>query len=317
MTAINEAKFYLFLLIAGTSAFCANVPIPVYFFPYTDLPVIEIEIEGKKHLLELDTGCDALVLQAPLLENYTKLGPIKTSDIRGNIYSSFEYLVPNVRMQSLEFKDIVARQENLNLLAEGCVVSPATHATTDRLTERLQHIKGRIGWDLLKEGKWYFNFSKALLLRVDDIKDLGDRFISTNSRQVPLEVSEIGLLLCLDTDLGQKRFLLDTGANHLFLRQSLVDREKAKQAGPGKYIYLSHLGINGLSLGNYPFFLFDCPPLYDNIDGVLGIQFFECNDIYLDFKNKCAIIGPKQEGFWAGLITRVREFFYWCHYKLF
>lgn len=306
----------LFLLIPvmgvlGVSPIFCLTSIPVHFFSYSKLPVIEVVIEDKKYLFEIDTGAIGdLILKKEILEQINKknAGVIKTVDINGNVYESPEFLIANIKIGGIDFSSVTARQENRALLTEGSLVRGNTTNNVNEL--RFAHIAGRLGWGILKDRKWYFDFLHSLLWIVDDVNELEKEvgyFSVSDYVPVSFEMEETGIVLSVNTSIGIKKFMLDTGANVSCLRESLVQKSYAKEFEPGKWMFLSKITLGGISLGKHPFFLYDFTSLMD-IDGFLGTQFFERNGIYLDFQNKRALIAPAEPSFWWRLAVRAKSF---------
>jgi len=306
-------------MVLGVSTIFGVTPIPVQFFSYSKLPVIEVIIEGNKYYLELDTGAVGdIVLKEEVLEQIEKkeIGVIKTVDINGNIYENLEFLIPNIKICGVNFVSVGVRQENIALLTEGCVVrdSPKDNQKANDL--RHTNIAGRIGWGILKKNRWYFDFFHSLLWVVDDLKKLEKRskyFSLLDHVEIPFEVEETGIVLSVDTSIGIRRLMLDTGACVSCLRESLVQKNDSKEFEPGKRMLFSNIKIGGVDFGLYSFFLYNFSPMID-VDGVLGLQFFERNGIYLDFQNKKAYIAPVGRSFWSGLVDRLYCFWIWLTY---
>lgn len=307
---------FMFNIMLGVSTLYSLTPIPIQFFPYSKLPVIEAVIEGKRYYLELDTGAAGdLVLKEEILDQMTKkeVGLIKTIDINGNIYESFEFWIPNLKIYDLNFDSVVVRQENMDFLKEGCVVraSPINHQKSNQ--QRHANIAGRIGWGILEKKQWYFDFSHSFLWMVDDLDQLKKEvkgFSFSDSIEIPFEIEKRGIVLVVETSIGVKKFMLDTGACVSCLREGLVPKGAGKEFEPGKRMLLSDIKIGGKDFGRYSFFLYNFSPMID-VDGILGLQFFERNGIYLDFQNKKAIITPVRRSLWASLIEQAHCFWVW------
>lgn len=307
---------FMFNIILGVSTLYSLTPIPIQFFPYSKLPVIDVVIEGKKYYLELDTGAAGdLVLKTEILDQMTKkeVGLIKTIDINGNIYENFEFLIPNLRIYDLNFDSVAVRQENMDFLKEGCVVrdSPINNQKLNEL--RYANIAGRIGWGILEKKQWYFDFSHSLLWRVDDLDQLKKEvkgFSFSDAVEVPFEIEKRGIVLVVETKVGVKKFMLDTGACVSCLRECLVPKGAGKEFEPGKRMLLSDIRIGGKDFGSYSFFLYNFSSMID-VDGILGLQFFERNSIYLDFQNKKALIAPAKRSFWESVVNRIYCLWLW------
>lgn len=307
------------IMVLGGSSIFGITPIPVQFFSYSKLPVIEVVIGEKKYYLELDTGAVGdIVLKKEILEHINKIdvGVVKTVDINGNIYENLEFLISNIKIGGLDFESVTARQENIALLTEGCLVRDSSGRNQEKNELRLTNIAGRIGWGILKKHRWYFDFFHSLLWVVDDLNELEMEvryFSILDHVEIPFEIEDNGIVISVDTNIGTKRLMLDTGANVSCLRESLVQKKYAKEIEPGKWMFLSKIKIGGVHFGNYPFFLYDFTSMID-VDGVLSIQFFERNGIYLDFQNKRALISPAKRPFWLGLVDRIQCFWRWLTY---
>ncbi len=309
-----------FMLFSGVSSVFSITPIPVQFFSYSNLPVIEIVIENKKYYLELDTGAVGdIVLKKNVLDqicNKKYQGIVKTVDINGNIYENSEFLISDIELGGLSFESVVAREENISLLTDGCVVRHSSKNEEEKKALRFTNIAGRIGWGILEERRWYFDFFHSLLWAVEDLTELEKSVVYFSARdyvEVPFEIGEAGIILFIDTNIGIKKLLLDTGANISCLRESLVQKKYAKEFEPGRWMFLSKMKIGDTNFGNFPFFLYDFTAMLD-VDGILGIQFFEKNGIYLDFENKKALIGPAKRPFWPRLFDRAQCFWSWLTY---
>jgi hypothetical protein len=306
----------MFSMVLGVSNLFSLTPIPIQFFPYSKLPVIEAVIEGKKYYLELDTGSAGdLVLKEEILGQMTKkeIGLIKTIDIKGNIYESFKFLISNLKICGLNFDSVSVRQENMDFLKGGCVVRDSPINQQKLNEQRHANIAGRIGWGILGKKQWYFDFSHSFLWMVDDLDRLKNEvkgFSFSDSIEVPFELENNGIVLAVETDVGLKRFMLDTGACVSCLRESLVPRGAGKEFEPGKRILVSDIHIGGKDFGPYSFFLYAFSAAID-VDGILGLQFFKRNSIYLDFQNKKATIVPAKRSFWESVIEEIHRFWGW------
>jgi hypothetical protein len=72
-------------------------------------------------------------------------------------------------------------------------------------------------------------------------------------------------------------------------------------------MYLSKVEIGKLHFGVYPFFLYEFTSKLD-VDGIMSVQFFEKNGIYLDFKNHRALIGPSKQSMWSRILDGIMGF---------
>jgi len=101
-----------------------------------------------------------------------------------------------------------------------------------------------------------------------------------------------GLIFALDTDLGPKRFLLDTGANHSILHKSSEPKEHAQESRPGCWhSFDRNISYNGRQLDQLDFALAEIAEVFD-VDGALGTDFLKRHVICLDIEHRIAYISP-------------------------
>lgn len=312
-------RFLIFvsLMILWISSVFAITPIPIRFLPYSKLPIVEVEIEGQKYNLELDTGASGeIILRKEILEQIQHKKyqeTVKNFDVKGNLYESSQFLLPHLRLGNIDFEEVSAREENIDLLTQGCIVWNFSKTYDENQKIRFRNVAGRIGWGILKRHQWYFDFSHSLLWIVEDLEELQKEvgyFSLLDYVEIPFEVSKAGIVFSVETNIGIRRLVLDTGANISCLKQSLVEKKYAKEFRPGLWMYSSKVVIGKLHFGNYPFFLYDFTPMLD-IDGIMSVQFFEKNGIYLDFKNNRALIRPVKQSFLDRLIDQMIGFWNW------
>lgn len=300
-----------------SSIFCSTYSIPIEFPSYSKLPVIKVVIEDIEYSFEVDTGATGeIIINQEVLNLIHKkkyIGIIKTVDINGNICEEPKFVIPNIKIGEVDFKEVTARQENSLLSIKGSIVRPSLKNEDKKNAIRLAKIAGKIGWGLFKKHRWYFDFSHSLLWIVDDLEELKKEvkyFSIYDYIEVPIEMDDAGIVILVDTQVGTKKIVLDTGANVSCIRESLVPKKFAKEFEPGRWMFLSKVVIGGVHFENYPFFLYDFTPLF-HVDGILSIHFFERNGIYLDFEHRRALIGPAQFPFWPRLVNRVQSFWAW------
>jgi hypothetical protein len=288
--------------------------IPIRFVSYSKLPIVEVEIEGIKYDFELDTGASGeIILRKDILEeiqNKEFQGIVRNFDIKGALYESSEFLLPHLKLGNAEFELVRAREENLDLITDGCIVWNFSDTYLENQKIRLKNIAGRIGWGILKRHQWYFDFSHSLLWIVEDLNELKNKvsyFSQMDYVNTPFEVGKAGITFSVETDIGIKKLVLDTGANIPCLRKTLVETKYAKEFRPGLWMYSSKVEIGKLHFGVYPFFLYEFTSKLD-VDGIMSVQFFEKNGIYLDFKNHRALIGPAKQSIWSRILDGIIDF---------
>ncbi len=312
-----RSLIFILLMILGIFPLFSVTQIPIRFVFYSKLPIVEVEIEGVNYDFELDTGASGeIIVRKDILEkiqNKEFRGIVTNFDVKGTLYQSSEFLLPHLKLGNAEFKLVKAREENLDLITEGCIVWNFSDTYLENQKIRLKNIAGRIGWGILKRHQWYFDFYHSLLWIVEDLNELENQvsyFSRMNYVNIPFEESQAGITFSVETDIGIKKLVLDTGANISCLRKALVETKYAKEFRPGLWMYSSKVEIGKLHFGVYPFFLYEFTPKLD-VDGIMSVQFFEKNGIYLDFKNHRALIGLAKQSMWDRIFDRIIGFWNW------
>jgi hypothetical protein len=288
--------FCFFLLISLTTCcfvYCLlsttyHMRLPIHFTA-SETPYTEIEIEGKSYPVLFDLGFDcALKLQRSVIDEIQKkaIGPASFLDLHGKKYNTIKYQLSKVKLSSLEFKNVEAREENIDFRTKGSVLY-----WNDK-EEPPREFVGTLGRELLKQVNILLDFSHALVFfsnRLKEIKKSGydiDAWI-----KVPFKLDSQGVILNIGTDLGVKRFALDTGASITIFRSSDVENQTALTMRFGmKILPTSKFVIGGKDFGKINLYLRDITPKLDNLDGVLGMDFLSKHQIYLDFRKKVAYI---------------------------
>lgn len=288
-------SFYLFFKEFSTSKTTQGElfdQIPVSFFPFSEKPLIDVEIEKSKYRVEIDLGCShPLTLQPAILENLkekTAIGISKTADIKGNVYQRKKYRIPKVRLANKNLRQMEIFEENLDFFIRGSIWPDENHI--DRVNKRWAYINGKMGWPIFFQlESCLFDFpNKKLVIGKDNIQMAASGF--NKYVKIPFEIEKSGIIISANTEIGIRRFILDTGANHSFIRESLVNKANAREVFPGKWAFSSHLIIEGKDLGVQKLWLYDYSNIFTEFDGILGIDFFKDHAIYFDFCSKIAYI---------------------------
>jgi len=276
--------------------------IPISFFPFLDRPTMKVEIEGKKYSLLVDLGSSFPVFlhkkYIDKIEDKESAGIFKSFDVNGNCYERAGFKVGDVKLQeNCKLTGVVIISEDIDFLLKGCKISPPGiwHRLMDQL--ELLIMSGRIGLPVFRAGDCFFDFPNSYIVVADNITSLIDRAGCSVDGfvQVPFNLEKYGVILTLQTDLGLKKFVLDTGATHSILKKSQVAKEIAKEFKPGKWFYRNHkTEIAGCNFGICNFVLFDFTDRFE-VDGILGVDFFKKHAICLDFHNQIAYIQPPKK----------------------
>lgn len=270
--------------------------IPVLFYPFQDLPLVRLEIEGLKCSLLVDSGSSCNIdLQEQVVDKIrqkTLVGTGSRVNIKGENLTLREFLVPSVKMESLTLEKATISELKLPYFSEEGILWPKgldkRHAD-----QKISHISGKIGRQVFLDWCCYFDLPHSVIFLAKNIEDMSgvcsfDQFV-----EIPLLLENYGLIIVVETDLGPKRVLLDTGANHSLVRESQVDKNDAKEVYPGIWRYTSsQLKIGDNNFGSWPFLLYEfCDSA--KFDAVLGVDFFKKYEVLFDFKKSRVFISLK------------------------
>jgi hypothetical protein len=266
--------------------------IPVSFFPFSDRPTINIEIEGKTFSLLVDLGSARPVdLQTKYvrgIKNKKAIPDAQYISLDGTLKTTPGYKVAVVRLgDHLTLHDAPIFEEGDDFLKN--VNHFPSIPIWDRCIDLLHAmvIQGGLGWGLFREADCFFDFpNKVILLaKTKDvlIHEAGckiDEFI-----QVPFHLEKYGVILNLLTDQGNKTFLLDTGSTMSVIRNTAI------QSNDHSYYVTDQLMSENHDFGSWSFWCFDFSK-FIACDGILGVDFFKAHAIYLDFHDHIAYIKP-------------------------
>lgn len=263
------------------------IQIPVSFFPFNDRPTMEIEIEGKKYRVLIDLGFSRpLSLQDKSIRKIHKKQFVENSDfmgIKGKIYRVKEFFAPEVKLVNGLLKNVTIVEESLDFFNDGRIFP--SMRIWDRFKERLELaiIKGRIGWAVFRETVCFFDFPHSTVYLGKEVAELLEKtgYLSPDFIQIPFEMENYGLIFSIRTDLGIKRFLLDTGATCSLLRGSEISTKDG-------YI-TDQFQLAGHELGPWQFCFTTISDAFQ-CDGILGVDFFKEYPICFDFENQFAYI---------------------------
>jgi predicted aspartyl protease len=129
----------------------SKVVATTYMYQQDHLPVVEVEINGKRVLLGIDTGAEVNFLDQKLLDNGTLDGgePVGWSTING--LDQFEKREPKLRLKYLSIGGIVLQNQTF-------VISNLDHLFPNK--EGLK-IQGIIGATFLNQFRYSINYRKA------------------------------------------------------------------------------------------------------------------------------------------------------------
>ena len=271
-----------------------DVRFPIDFVPGIGFPRTLVKIEGKPYRFFIDTGSSScLSLEKELLDQIQEkqfLQNYITTNVGGEIYPVKAYRIPLVKIWYLEIKNpeiIEASPGTTVCKLPGIIAKPS-----------LEQQPGHIGRAVISSMNWFMDFHNAAMFACGQLADRKkDGYCLDKLLQVPFELDSLqGYILKAETDLGIKRFMLDTGSGHNLIKTSLLKDKTLKDWIPGKQRYhSSKFVMNGRDFGSTAFVPFELSSFFENLDGILGMEFFNEYIVYLDFEKKIAHIGKSTE----------------------
>ncbi len=260
--------------------------IPIQFVEGSVL--VEMEIEKKKYPIKLDLGaaCQFAFLKETLesIHEKKKLKFITTTDIKGNQYKSNTYSVPLVKSKNFACKDAIIIEESRDFITTGAVLWRRDHEKNSPLP-----FAGRIGRYCFTPHNLFIDFPNSMMFVTNSIEELRtDDWPISNLSEIPFKMGEWGIILSIETDMGVKKFILDTGANASILRSTEKMPVERQRFTTKKF------AAGGLDFGPLDLSLFEITPSMD-ADGILGLDFLKNHAIYLDFANNKAFIGASSK----------------------
>lgn len=267
--------------------------LPVTFSERGD-PLIEVVIEKKPHIFEIDSGggCYFSIQKELLTQMHPKekISDETSYDFKGNQYTLSQYILPEIRIGKSIISNVPVIEESVDFLLKGSAWNPSQ--MSEKTKKELLLRKGRIGASVLRAFPyWLFDFPNSNLVMISDVKKIKNLTEFSRFTEVKLEDVEPHILIEVQTELGPRKFILDTGCNHSMLR---YPPDASKHFA---WFTFDQFLINGIDFGSIKFRLFGIySEFYFHFDGILGVDFFKKRQIYFDFPNKKAYIGPTIEG---------------------
>jgi hypothetical protein len=297
---IKVLLFFFLLVVVGGFFYTKKnkleksvIKVPIRYLPFLNGAHIEITIENKKYNVLLDTGSE-IGLSFPgkiidVIQDKKWLSKSEYIDFKGNRYPSNRFQISKVKIgKNLVIENLTAHEENPNFLREGRKLNPVNNIN-DWFWDKMDCIfcDGKMGVDALRKTICYFDFPGSTFYISKDLSSLIDtcEFFLDNFSQIPCEIEKYGVVVKLKTDLGLKRFLLDTGST-----TSILNLENKSTEEDDK---IMNIIIDDCSLGSWAFKSYQLSSSFHNLDGILGIDFFKKYRICIDFEKEIVYIDSK------------------------
>jgi hypothetical protein len=261
----------------------ACVPIT---FGMAKWPFVTVKIYGNSYPLELDLGSQSFLKLDSNITSFIKkrdYGLTAYLDLKGNYYQSSRYLLDEIHIGKISFNEVLTDEQNNSFFLNS---SFNGKTSTDRPL-------GAIGRLLLRRINLFLDFPHSQLILTNSAKRLKKAGYSIEGMtRVPFHVSRVGLVLLIETDLGEKKFSLDTGSTYTLLRSSLMKDQNLTEKEEGLPAFTSsRFQMGGKDFGCRDLYRFDFADEFTEIDGVLGMDFMRNHQLYIDYPNRIIYIG--------------------------
>ncbi|MBI5346463.1 MAG: hypothetical protein HZB76_04910 [Chlamydiae bacterium] len=264
-----------------------HVCIPVKFNS-ANLPVAKVQIEKKEFyfLVDLGSGIPLSVDHEILKKIVDKesLGIATTINIRGNEYKTQSYFIPRLKIGNLSF--------GLPRIREICDEDINSRSYGIPLKKTL----GIVGRPLLNKVNLLLDFPRSRIIasnQLNKLKKMG--FDLSCFTKVPFEKGNAGIIILINTDLGIKRFLIDSGSTSTLISPVFFKGIELFKKKYDMFVFTSlkflikdqDFGKNDLCLLNFDAANFD-------FDGILGMDFLRKHTMYIDFVNKFVYVKKEE-----------------------
>ncbi|MBN1216103.1 MAG: hypothetical protein JXA99_11770 [Candidatus Lokiarchaeota archaeon] len=273
------ACFSCYFLFIHFNGYYFEIPIE-YGSAHT--PCINVEIDSKKYLLEVDLGAKGyLTVKKSILENLN-VKKLETSDVwydlKGKKYQTPNYLLSEIKVGPFLQKDVIINEETDEFIDN---VTLWNEETDDEYFDQ-----GSIQRDLLKKFNFLIDCNRGIFIFSNNKNKLRNAGYNLKSYiKVPFSINNYGMMIVIDTVFGIQNFSFDTGASVSCIKSNFVNSENCKiDSNNAKYFLSGIFKIENENYGNQDLYLFDISNEFIGFDGVLGMDFIKKHVCYIDFE---------------------------------
>lgn len=258
------------------------VSVPVAEFSASQIPCINIKVEGKMLLTTLDLGFRGYVAIAQDrvkdIVSKTLLGEKTMYGIRGKAYNKKLYRIPEIQIGAVTFSSLILQEDSPEFLNDATFLQNETTIASPQEP-------GRVGWKLFCHTCLFIDAQNSVIAFCDCIETLKKEGYAIEAFVKTPLILERGLVEfdCL-TPKGLLRCMLDTGATWNVLNEEIEEIDKALWT-PKNVVELPFFYIEDIDFGPIAFHRMPIQvPI--KIDAILGMEFIKSHLIFLDFEGK-------------------------------
>jgi hypothetical protein len=303
--SIKNVNFFIFLaftkiLLCLPSSDLEFSRIKVRSLPFqTKQKFIPIQIEEMSYLALIDTGSALSFMKKEILNKIRNKDHISDSEyinFFGNRYTAPNFCIPKLKIGNFFIKAILT-EEDSNFSID-CLVEKKTISSNKKKRMNSFNYEATIGIDIFQNFACIFDFPHSSIYIADGMFKPCECgvFFSAEWHAVQFKLGKAGVILTFQTDLGEKKLLLDAGSTISAIRLLKEERTTKQNNHSEQEFTSSMLVINGVDFGPWKFHVMNIIEEIDDIDGLLGIEFFNKNIIGFDFTKRIAYIQTPKLG---------------------
>lgn len=279
------------------------VPLKISGFSRCNGPQIEVAIENHLISSEIDLGWRGGMALPPAtlhnLCNKTYIGRYPFCGLKGKIYESDMYELPQILIGKMKIFPMRIKEENLEFLEDSILKKGELD-----IPEKDQ---GRVGWHVFKPFNVLLDCEHSAVVMCDSLATLKEQGFSIDSFiEAPLLLDRDSIDFNVLTVAGPLRCMLDTGSTWNLLNKDiqnqnqdhrLIDLDHIKEKSPAFNPKNKDLlafnsedcwdtkifQINESEFGPVNFVKMKSPL---GLDAIIGMEFIDNHLIFIDFRNE-------------------------------
>lgn len=248
---------------------------PIIKFASLGAPCLEIQIEDKAFIMELDLGFRGhLAMSSKFVNEISSksfLGTKPMYGFRGHAYETNLYRIPEIRIGPLSLWQIILQEE--------CEQSRLDSILVKKTEAPLQREPGKLGWELFYHFNLLIDMNNAKVAFCDGLDSLKKRGYPTDAMvSMPL-IEERGLIeFDAITPNGSLRCVLDTGCTWNILNmETKEDVSSSKNTVEIESFKIGKQDFGPISFQRVPIQI----PIH--VEAILGMEFFKEHLVFIDF----------------------------------
>lgn len=281
---------YKTLIILFSFVFCAYfivndykkknlcVKVPVRFSIESTRPIIDIWIEKQRFPTFLDLGSSFPIVLEESFFDQLERAPHKTlteMNFKGDCFSSASYFIPKVSLASFIWKNVLGKEMNSSV--------------KNKLIFSEEKTPAQIGKPILETVNMLLDFPHEALYLCDNLKILQKKkLLSKNLVKAPFFLHDNLIFVEVETDLGKRMLLFDTGANNSIIANIGATLDKEAKSN---FFTSNRFILGGHDFGKQELYKVE----YAIWEGAVGMTFIKHFPIYIDYKNKTLYIDYSSE----------------------